>query len=101
MDGRLAILVEFVLAPEGRERFHELVRANAAASLQEAGCRQFDVLLPADAADRVVLYEIYDDAQAFDAHLATDHYREFARASEAVVRDKRVTRLGFVGNLPP
>ena len=97
MDGRLVVLVEFDLLPHARTAFRRLVLENAAASLRdEPGCRQFDVLIPeGDPGDRVVLYEIYDDAAAFDAHLRTPHYARFAEATEPLVRDKRVTRLGF------
>jgi quinol monooxygenase YgiN len=42
-----------------------------------------------------VLYEIYDDAVAFDAHLRSDHYARFAAATEHMVTMKTVTRLGF------
>ena len=69
----VAIWVEFTVRPGAFGPFHELVTANAAASLRdEPGCRQFDVLVPDDGAGHdVALYEIYDDAAAFDAHLQT------------------------------
>jgi quinol monooxygenase YgiN len=97
MDRRLVILVEFTLSPETRDAFRALMLENAAASLEhEPGCRQFDVLIPeGDPGDRIVLYEIYDDAAAFDAHLASAHYQRFAEASAPLVRSKTVTRLGF------
>lgn len=97
MDPRLVVLVEFTLVPEARDDFRALVLENAATSLaEEPGCRQFDVLIPeGDPGDRVVLYEIYDDAAAFEAHLATEHYRRFAAAVEPMARAKTVTRLGF------
>jgi (4S)-4-hydroxy-5-phosphonooxypentane-2,3-dione isomerase len=97
MDWRLVILVDFALAPETRAEFHRLVQENAAASLRdELGCRQFDVLIPeGTAGDRVVLYEVYDDGEAFAAHVRTDHYARFAAATEALVRTKTVTRLAF------
>jgi (4S)-4-hydroxy-5-phosphonooxypentane-2,3-dione isomerase len=97
MDRRLVILVEFTLVPQTRAEFHRLVLENAAASLHdEPGCRRFDVLVPeGDPGDRVVLYEIYDDEDAFAAHVRTDHYARFAEATEALVRTKAVTRLAF------
>lgn len=96
-DERLVILVEFDLAPGMRDEFHRLVDENAAATLRdEPGCRQFDVLVPqAEAGDRVLLYEIYDGDDAFDAHLASEHYARFAAATEALVREKKVRRLSF------
>lgn len=96
MDRRLVILVEFELRPEAAAEFRRLVIDNATASLRdEPGCRQFDVLTPEGEGERIVLYEIYDGAAAFDAHLKTRHYAEFAAATEALVTKKTVTRLGF------
>lgn len=97
MDRRLVILVEFELH-EGKEpEFRNLVLENAAASLRdEPGCRQFDVLTPeAGPGDRITLYEIYDDAAAFDAHLATPHFATFNEATAPLVATKTVHRLGF------
>ena len=99
MDRRLVILVDFAVVPEARDAFRRLVLENAAASLRdEPGCRQFDVLEPeGEGGGRIVLYEIYDDAAAFDAHLATPHYAKFAAETEPMVSRKTVTRLGFAG----
>ena len=52
---------------------------------KERGCRRFDVLEPAGEPDRVVLYEIYDDRAAFDAHLQSEHFRRFNAESNALV----------------
>jgi autoinducer 2-degrading protein len=94
---RLAILVEFVVCSEGVERFRELILANAGASLRdETGCRQFDVLTTAEEPRRIVLYEIYDDAKAFDFHLGTPHYKAFAAAAETLIEGRSVRRLAFL-----
>ena len=54
--------------------------ANAHASATtEPGCRQFDVCTDPQDSTRVFLYELYDDRAAFDAHLATSHFKEFDR----------------------
>ena len=92
MEG-FAIVVEFRLKPGGRERFVELVALNAATSTRdEPGCRRFDVLLPEDGEDRVDLYEIYDDAEAFAAHLETPHFKRFKAASADLVERSSITR---------
>ena len=97
MDRRLVILVEFELHAGREPEFRRRVLENAAASLRdEPGCRQFDVLTPVtNPADRIVLYEIYDDAAAFAAHLATPHFAEFNDATAPLVARKVVHRLGF------
>jgi (4S)-4-hydroxy-5-phosphonooxypentane-2,3-dione isomerase len=94
---RLAVLVAFSIRPEASETFQRLVMDNAATSLaKEPGCRQFDVLVPEHApAGQFILYEIYADAQAFDAHLSSDHYREFDQAAAPMALTKTVTRLLF------
>jgi quinol monooxygenase YgiN len=101
MDRRLVILVEFELHPGSEPEFRRLVLENAVASLRdERGCRQFDVLTPESGpGDRIVLYEIYDDAAAFDAHLATPHFATFNDATAPLVANKTVHRLGFAS--PP
>jgi autoinducer 2-degrading protein len=97
MDRRLVIMVEFELHPGMEPEFRRLVIENAAASLRdEPGCCQFDVLTPeVGPGSRIVLYEIYDDAAAFDAHLATAHFAGFNEASAPLVAAKTVHRLGF------
>ena len=90
------VWVELRIKPEAMEAFMPLMLQNAAASRDEPGCRQFDVLRPESDADLVLLYELYDDAQAFAAHLATAHFKAFDGAVSGMVSSKTVhtgTRL--------
>jgi quinol monooxygenase YgiN len=94
------VLVEFRLKPGMSERFRRLINENARASVRdEPGCRQFDVVAPDGEPDSVVLYEIYDNAAAFDAHKKTPHFANFDRDSAACVDSKKVTlgSLVFAG----
>jgi (4S)-4-hydroxy-5-phosphonooxypentane-2,3-dione isomerase len=94
-DG-FVILVEFDLHPGATEAFLRLVRENAATSVRdEPGCRRFDVLVPEGEASRIVLYEIYDDAAAFDAHLRAPHFRAFDDATKALVKDRAIRRFAL------
>lgn len=97
MDRRLVVLVEFALHPGKEPEFRRLVLENAAASLRdEPGCSLFDVLTPeGEPSERIVLYEIYDDPAAFDAHLATPHFASFNEATAPLVAKKTVHRLSF------
>ena len=94
---RHVVLVELHVKLDDRSAFERLIRQNAAASLaHEPGCRQFDVLSPESPTDgRFVLYEIYADAAAFDAHLRTEHFRQFDAATSDMVTQKTITRLRF------
>ncbi|MDM0116426.1 antibiotic biosynthesis monooxygenase [Variovorax sp. J22R133] len=54
------------------------MRQNAKSSLQlEAGCRYFDVCVTQKDGRKVFLYELYDDREAFDRHLASEHFLSF------------------------
>ena len=73
------------------ERFDDAFRANARDSRTlEPGCRQFDVCIAPDDPTRVFLYEVYDDEDAFAAHVRTEHFRRFDAAVRDWVRDKTV-----------
>ncbi|MCP4384974.1 MAG: antibiotic biosynthesis monooxygenase [Hyphomicrobiales bacterium] len=92
------ILVEFLLvSADSLKPFRALIDDNARQSRSlEPGCQRFDVLVPEGAIDRIVLYEIYDDHQAFLDHLASEHYKAFERESAALVESKSVSELALV-----
>lgn len=91
------ITVEFRLKSDAHDPFRRAVDDNARASVRdEPGCRRFDVLEPAGERDRVVLYEIYDDRAAFDAHLASAHFARFQSQVAALVERKTVVEYELV-----
>lgn len=86
-----AVVVEFTLHAERAAEFQEMMVANARRSRsEEPGCRQFDICLDPDAPEKVFLYELYDDAAAFAAHLESKHFKEFDAASAPCVAAKSV-----------
>jgi (4S)-4-hydroxy-5-phosphonooxypentane-2,3-dione isomerase len=92
-----AIIVDFRLKPGARAEFRRLIDANARLSAQtEPGCRRFDVLEPGDQSDRVLLYEIYTDAAAFDEHKRSAHFSQFDAESAPLVIEKSVIRCELV-----
>ncbi|ESZ59247.1 hypothetical protein X727_31760 [Mesorhizobium sp. L103C119B0] len=91
------VWVDFRLRPGARDRFRELVDANATASMRtEAGCRRFDVTEARGEADRVLLYEIYESEAAFEDHCRTAHFDEFNTQSAPLVVTKLVTTCDLV-----
>jgi (4S)-4-hydroxy-5-phosphonooxypentane-2,3-dione isomerase len=91
------IVVDFQLKPGTEKQFRGLIDANADASVRnEPGCLQFDVLEPEGEEGRVLLYEIYTDRAAFDAHLKTQHFHVFNSASESLYLRKSVIRCDLV-----
>jgi (4S)-4-hydroxy-5-phosphonooxypentane-2,3-dione isomerase len=92
---RFAITVAFTIRPDRRDHFLTVVCANAAASLSaEPGCLHFDVLTPLEGGGPdVLLYEVYVDRSAFDAHLATAHFLAFDAATREIVSAKTVSEF--------
>lgn len=98
--GGYVVMVEFRLKPGMSERFRQMINENARASVRdEPGCRQFDVVVPDGEPDSIFLYEIYNDAAAFAAHMKTPHFASFDRDSAPCVAGKKVTlgALVFAG----
>ena len=92
------IIVDFRLKAGAHPDFRRLIDANASASItREDGCRRFDVVEPRGEADRVLLYEIYDDEAAFDAHCRSAHYAHFNSASAPLVNAKSIIRCDCAG----
>ena len=92
--GPLVIIAEFEVRPDAVDRFLELAKSDASQSVaREPGCHQFDVAVAEEQSNVVVLYEIYDDAAAFDAHLQTPHLEVFRREIEPLVVSRKVRRL--------
>jgi (4S)-4-hydroxy-5-phosphonooxypentane-2,3-dione isomerase len=91
-----ALVVGIETPPESRDRFLEAIAEQAAASLErEPGCLRFDVCSVVEDENRFVLYEIYADAAAYEAHGQTEHFARWSRtAGECALRiDRTLTRL--------
>ena len=85
------VLVEFTLHPEHASNFVERVRQQAQDSLrEESECHVFDVCIDPERDDFVLLYEIYTDRSAFEAHLKSAHFHDFDSAVRDWVSDKQV-----------
>ncbi len=85
------VVVEFELYPQHAAAFRARVARQATDSLRlEAGCHVFDVCVEPTRDDLVLLYEVYTDQAAFDAHLQSAHFAAFDREVSGWVADKLV-----------
>jgi quinol monooxygenase YgiN len=74
--------VNIRIKPENVDVFMKKALDNAREARKEPGCRQFDVLVDPNDQARVMLYEVYDDDKAFEAHQQTPHFKKYV--AEAV-----------------
>lgn len=67
--GKLALVVSIEVKPGQMEVVLKALTAHAARSLSsEPGTLRFDVLVPVDEEDKIMLYEAYADEAAFEVH---------------------------------
>jgi (4S)-4-hydroxy-5-phosphonooxypentane-2,3-dione isomerase len=88
-----SLLVQLEVRPEDREEFLAAITANAAASVRdEPGCHRFDVSAVEGNDTRFVLYELYDDAEAFEAHKRAPHFAAWRQVADRVLTSQVNTR---------
>ena len=89
-------LVAIWRAKEGEEeRIAQVLLELVPLVLAEPGCRQYQPYRVADDGREFVLYEVYDDPDALEAHQATEHFERLV-LGEAVPRlEERVRKLGI------
>jgi quinol monooxygenase YgiN len=83
--------VDLDLVPSERDKFLEAIAEDAAATIREPGCLQFDVLVLATDPNHLFLYEVYESEAAFRAHRESAYFKKYAETTANMVA-KRVTR---------
>jgi (4S)-4-hydroxy-5-phosphonooxypentane-2,3-dione isomerase len=88
-----SLMVQLEVRPEDRDEFLAAITANAAASVRdEPGCHRFDVIAVEGDENRFVLYELYDDAAAFEAHKRAPHFAAWRQVADRVLASQLNTR---------
>ena len=69
--------VKIRIKPEHVEDFMAKLQVNAKGARTEPGCRTFDVSVDPNDKTSVLLYEVYADEKAFQAHQETPHFQKY------------------------
>jgi autoinducer 2-degrading protein len=85
-----AVTVTFEVAPGRMADLMPPLLENARASREEPGCRRFDVLTDPARPDTIFLYELYDDAAGFEAHMNYPHFKTFAAIVEPMIKSREL-----------
>ena len=78
----LVLQVNIKIKPENVASFMQKVIENGKAARIEPGCRQFEVLVSPEDKTSVMLFEVYDDQKAFEAHQQGAAFKKYV--AEAV-----------------
>ena len=71
------LVVHLKVKPETVDAFMSRLSENAKNARNEPGCKQFDVLVDPNDRTKVLLYEVYNDEKAFEAHQQTPHFKKY------------------------
>lgn len=86
------LIVQLKIKPHEVDRFMSLALANAETTrTTESGCRQFDVVVDAEDATRIAFYEVYDDAEAFEAHQQSAHFKNYLETAVPLLESRART----------
>ncbi|TYP90716.1 putative quinol monooxygenase [Blastococcus xanthinilyticus] len=84
-----SLVVQMQVRPGKREQFLAGMSANAEASVRdEPGCLRFDVSAVEGDENRFLLYELYTDAEAFEAHKRAAHFAHWRTIAGEVVAEQ-------------
>ena len=97
----MVLSVSIHVKPEHTEAFIPAMLANARGSRTEPGNLRYDLLRDADDPNHFLLYEVYQDAAALDAHRNAPHFKTWAALTEpwmAEARTRVISRPLFYGD---
>jgi len=97
------VLVKLQVKPELVDQFRDAIVTNAELSVQrDWGCVRFDVLQQQDDPTRWILYEVYDEEQAWVDHRAAAHFLAFKQVGDRAIVTREATKLTDVSvNVKP
>jgi (4S)-4-hydroxy-5-phosphonooxypentane-2,3-dione isomerase len=88
--------VDIDVAPSQIDNYLTALKENGAASVHELGCRAFNIAVSQKDTNHVFVFEVYDSAAAFDAHLQTDHFKKYAAATKDMVAKRDPHPLSLI-----
>jgi quinol monooxygenase YgiN len=78
-------VVELDIVPSAFDEFMAAAKEDAAATIKEPGCRQFNIAVSQSDPHHVLFVEVYADNAALKAHQATDWFKKFVTTTKEMV----------------
>jgi len=73
-----ALVVKLKIKADSIDKFMQAAKVNGKAAREtEPGCRTFEILQDANDPTSAMLYEVYDNEAAFEAHQQTPHFKKY------------------------
>ena len=82
---KLAMVATIKIAPGRRDEYLKPLKAHAKRCLaNEPGTLQFEILVPHEEPDTLMLYEVYASSDAFQAHWNGESMKQVRRDTEGI-----------------
>jgi quinol monooxygenase YgiN len=89
--------VDIDVVPGQIENYLAAIKEVGAATIKtEPGCSVFDITVSQKDPNHLFIFEVYDNAAAFDTHLKTGHYKKYAATAKDIVAKREVHQLSSV-----
>jgi len=87
----LVNVVEYDIVPGQIDAYLAALKENGAATVKEPGCHEFNILVSQKDPNHVLIFEVYNDAAAAQAHRETEHFKKYAATIKDMIakRDAR------------
>jgi (4S)-4-hydroxy-5-phosphonooxypentane-2,3-dione isomerase len=94
--GLTVVAVDLDIAPGQIDNYLAAIKENGAAAVKEPGCREFNISVSEKDPNHVLLFEVYDNAAALEAHRATDHFKKYAATVKEMVAKRDIRTFSSV-----
>jgi len=89
-------VVDLDIVAADRDKFIALVKDNGATAVKEPGCHEFNIAAWQKDPNHIVLFEIWENAAALDAHRASDHFKAYQAATKEMVSKRELRTMWSV-----
>ena len=90
IPGEFVLVVELEIDPAQLDKFKAAIKENGETAVRvEPGCKSFNAVFEKENPTRVRLFEVYENADAFKAHLETPHFKKYAELTKDMVKSRK------------
>jgi quinol monooxygenase YgiN len=85
-----SLIVHLEIAAEQFKEFLKIVRTHGEFSENtEPGCLSFQIMVPKEEQNKVILVEVYQDDASLEAHWNSDHMAKYREKVEDMIVDRK------------
>ncbi len=96
--GQFVNAVDLDIVPAERDAFLAAIKENGAASVNEPGCKRFDIINLNSDPNHFFLYEVYDNEAALKSHRETDHFKKYMATTAKMVAKREARQMSVIAS---